>query len=170
MLHLGHHGAMCPDLGDPWLDVDGDTSIKDVDLLQDGTDQEPKVIVEEGSVNVVNIVHTTGVFKHKVQWCQCPGAKKKTVQLFQMQLFPASHLQPKTAFTFDVLDNFHIDAMECKTAASSFMRKSCCLTNNAFPHIVLVGSTFFQPIKLLSTGAQNRERELRCVSRQWRDL
>ncbi|KAF8463729.1 hypothetical protein DFH94DRAFT_796350 [Russula ochroleuca] len=102
---------------------------------------------------MVNTVHTTGVFKHKVRWCQCQSAPKKTVQLFQPQLFPASHLQPETAFTFDVLDHFHIDAMECKTAAASFIKKLCRLTNNAFPHVV-----------------PNRERELCQVSRQWHDL
>ena len=140
ILHLGHHGGMCPGTEDPWLDIDGDIHItEDADLFQDGLDGKPKDIMEDG---VVHMVHTTGVFKHKVRWCRCPGAPEKAVQLFQMRLFPASHLRPATVFTFDVLEHFHIDAMECKTAAASFMKKLCRLTNKAFPHVVPVSSTF----------------------------
>ena len=136
ILHLGHHGGMCLETEDPWLDVEKDiTETNNVDLLQDGMDEKAKNTLENG---VVNIVHTTGVFKHKVRWCQCPSAPDKTVQLFQMRLFPASHIRPETAFTFDVLDHFHIDAMECKTAAASFVKKLCRLTSNAFPHMVPV--------------------------------
>ncbi|KAI6137012.1 hypothetical protein F5141DRAFT_1059940 [Pisolithus sp. B1] len=39
------------------------------------------------------------------------------------RLFPASISKPKTAFTFDVLDHFLIDALECKTSAMSFYQK-----------------------------------------------
>jgi hypothetical protein len=130
---------MCPGTEDPWLDIEESVlGIDNVDLLHDTIGGKPKDILEDG---MVNIVHTTGVFKHKVRWCQCPNASDKAVQLFQMQLFPASHVRPETCFTFDVLDHFHIDAMECKTAAASFMKKLCRLTNSAFPHMVPVGSS-----------------------------
>jgi hypothetical protein len=140
ILHLGHQGGMCPDVQDTWMDIPGDKHIReDIELFQDCVDGKPKDIVEDG---LVNMVHTTGVFKHKVRWCQCQEAPEKTVQLFQMQLFPASHLRPETVFTFNVLEHFHIDAMECKTAAASFIKKLCRLTNNAFPHTVPVSSIY----------------------------
>ena len=139
ILYLGHHGGMCPDTGDPWLDEGNLPGTDNVDVLQESIDGNTKGILDD---RVFNIVHTTGVFKHKVRWCRCQDAPDKTVQLFQMRLFPASHLRPETAFTFDVLDHFHIDAMECKTAAASFVRKLCRLTNNAFPHTVPVSPTF----------------------------
>jgi hypothetical protein len=41
-------------------------------------------------------------------------------------------------FTFDVLDNFYIDAMECKTSAGSFFSKLRRLTSNGFPEQVPV--------------------------------
>jgi hypothetical protein len=139
VLHLGHHGGMCPDTEDPWLDVEETLpGMDNVDLLQDGIEEQTKNVLEDG---LVNIVHTTGVFKHKVRWCQCQSAPDKTVQLFELRLFPASHLKPETAFTFDVLEHFHIDAMECKTAAASFIKKLRRLTNNAFPHMVPVSFT-----------------------------
>ena len=64
ILHLGHHGGMCPDTKDPWLDVEKALpGMDNVDLLQDGIEEQTKNILKDG---LVNIVHTTGVFKHKV--------------------------------------------------------------------------------------------------------
>ncbi|KAF8430932.1 hypothetical protein L210DRAFT_961004 [Boletus edulis BED1] len=40
---------------------------------------------------------------------------------------------PQTVFTFNILDKFLIDELECKTSASSFYSKLRRLTNNAFP-------------------------------------
>jgi hypothetical protein len=60
------------------------------------------------------------------------------MQLFHDCLFPSSLDRPASAFTFAVLDHFYIDAMECKTAAHSFFRKLCRMTNNAFPNNVPV--------------------------------
>ncbi|KAG2108609.1 uncharacterized protein F5147DRAFT_799314, partial [Suillus discolor] len=75
------------------------------------------------------------------------------LQLLQAGLFPASTTRPRTAFTFEVLDHFLIDALECKTSAMSFFEKIRRLTNNAFPDTV-----------------PDRYRELMRVSRLWRDL
>src|SRR5882724_7617362 len=61
------------------------------------------------------------------------------IQLFRHGLFSASVIHPKTAFTFDVLDNFYMDAMECKTAGMSFFQKLRRFTNNAAPASVPVG-------------------------------
>jgi hypothetical protein len=134
IFYLGHHGDVCPQSPeDEWLNIQESTlAMDDVDFIEDGPSGKTKKDV------TISMVHTTGVFKHKVRWCQCPNASEKIIQLFQMGLFPASHIRPETAFTFDVLDHFHIDAMECKTAASSFMKKLRRLTNNAFPHAVPV--------------------------------
>jgi hypothetical protein len=136
MLQLGHRGGMCPESKDPWVDIEEKVPFADiVDIFQDSAG--PKIFEDA----TINIVHTTGVFVHKVCWCQCLSAPEKAVQLFQMRLFLASHVRPETAFTFDVLDHFYIDAMECKTAVASFAKKLCHLTNNAFPHTVPVSFT-----------------------------
>ncbi|KAI6115546.1 hypothetical protein EV401DRAFT_1889521 [Pisolithus croceorrhizus] len=66
-------------------------------------------------------------------------------------LFPASISKPKTAFTFDVLDHFLIDSLECKTSAMNFYQKLKRFTNNAFPE-------------------RDRYRELMRISWLWRDL
>ncbi|KAG2114595.1 uncharacterized protein F5147DRAFT_769903 [Suillus discolor] len=106
-----------------------------------------------GLSNLV-IVHSTGVYSHRVSWCQCPGADKDGhLHLLKAKLFPASITRPQSAFTFDVLDNFLIDALECKTSAMSFYQKLRRFTNNAFPHKI-----------------PDRYRELMRVSCIWRDL
>ncbi|KAI5985315.1 hypothetical protein EDC04DRAFT_2913872 [Pisolithus marmoratus] len=80
------------------------------------------------------MVHTEEICSHEVS-----------------RLFLASISKPKTAFTFDVLDHFLIDALECKTSAMSFYQKLKRFTNNAFPE-------------------RDRYRELMRVSWLWRDL
>ncbi|KDQ52137.1 hypothetical protein JAAARDRAFT_139229, partial [Jaapia argillacea MUCL 33604] len=64
-----------------------------------------------------------------------------------------SFKSPKTAFTFGVLDHFHIDAVECKTAVLNFYSKLRRITDNAFPD-----------------RFPDRYQGLMRVSRQWQDL
>jgi len=103
MLNLGHNGDVCP-------------------LSSDKTDQ-------------ITLVDSAGIFIHSVKWCRCNWSddQEKHLQLLQHRLFPSTFSKPQTAFTFNVLDEFLIDSLECKTSASSFYSKLRRLTNNAFP-------------------------------------
>jgi len=92
-----------------------------------------------GSQDTLVIAHSNGVFNHHIQWCACPGSAPHHIQLLRHGLFSASVIRPKTAFTFDVLDHFYMDAMECKTAGLSFFQKLRRFTNNAAPASVPVG-------------------------------
>jgi hypothetical protein len=87
------------------------------------------------------VVTSTGAFRHRIRWCQCPGAADPHIQLLRLQLFSATIKRPSTAFTFNVLDHFHIDAMEYKTAALNFYNKLRHLTSNAFPAMVPVSAS-----------------------------
>jgi len=89
-------------------------------------------------------VSSTGIFKRQVQWCQCPNKPAPFVQLLRSKLFPASFNRPETAFTFEVLDHFHLDALECKTAAMNFMSKIVRISNEAFPGKIPVHIPFLQ--------------------------
>jgi hypothetical protein len=55
-----------------------------------------------------------------------------------MRFFPATLKRPSTVFTFGVLDQFHVEAMECKTAARNFYSKLQRMTNNSNPFSVPV--------------------------------
>ena len=134
IMHLGHRGNGCTGQSATWED-ERDDEVDNGELEPLGEEDEDEGWAE----NEVLIVHSMGIFHHTVRWCMCSGdPPDKPMQLFQSGLFPATFTNTSTAFTFDVLDHFYIDAMECKTAAMSFMAKVRRFTNNAFPHKVLV--------------------------------
>jgi CxC2 like cysteine cluster associated with KDZ transposases len=87
---------------------------------------------------LVYIVHSTGVYQRSIRYCKCQHSLDPPIQLLQLHLFPSTFKNPATIFTFDVLDHFYIDAMECKTSAGSFFTKLRRLTSNAFPEQVPV--------------------------------
>jgi len=132
--------------------------------------------MEEGggdwSCDQFTIVHSTGIFIHHLKWCRCSDSKleDRHLQLLRSGILPSSIVKPKTAFTFDVLDNFLIDALECKTSARSFYQKLCRLSNNAFPDSLPVSNSNPRLLSLLHVFIQDRYRELMRVSRMWRDL
>jgi hypothetical protein len=95
----------------------------------------PLNIGENKPSDQITVVDSSGIFVHVVKWCKCNGAsdQDKHLQLLRHRLFPSTVFKPQTAFTFNVLDEFLIDSLECKTSASSFYSKLRRLTNNAFP-------------------------------------
>ncbi|KAG1723996.1 uncharacterized protein EDB91DRAFT_1087649 [Suillus paluster] len=152
---LAMGGEPCPNIShqpdpSPWEDLG---AMKDVFAQEEGDTIND---MQLGVSNLV-IVHSTGVYSHSVSWCQCSGAEKaQHLHLMKARLFPASITRPQSAFTFDVLDNFLIDTLECKTSAMSFYQKLHQFTNNAFPDKILDKKDCYC--------------ELMQVSHIWRDL
>lgn len=138
VIHLGHGGNECPSYGGEWEDIlpsmtsQNVPEMPDIDLL--GSTPEEDHFKQD----ILILVDVSGVHRHNIRWCCCPEAPAHDMQLFHMHLFPASKSRPGTAFTFNVLDNFYIDSVECKTAANSFFHKLKRLTNNPFPGTVPV--------------------------------
>ncbi|KAG2057847.1 hypothetical protein BDR06DRAFT_877301, partial [Suillus hirtellus] len=152
IIHLGHGGHPCPNL----LRQSNPSPWSDLGVMEDmfGHGEGDTIYDTQLGLSNLVIVHSTGVYSHCVSWCQCPGADKdRYLHLLKARLFPASITCPQSAFTFDVLDHFLIDALECKTSAMSFYQKLRCFTNNAFPHKI-----------------SDRYCELMWVFRIWRDL
>lgn len=85
----------------------------------------------------LRLVDTTGIFSRRVRWCSCVDEEGVVVpqdmQLLEANFYPSSSERPSTAFTFNVLDEFSIDTLECKTAALSFLSKLRRLTDRVFP-------------------------------------
>ena len=88
---------------------------------------------------IITIIDRSGVHEIGVRWCCCPDAAKRDMQLMAAGLFPATFWNPKTAFTFRVLEEFHLDNLECKTTPSQFSSRLRRLTNDEFPNTVPVG-------------------------------
>jgi CxC2 like cysteine cluster associated with KDZ transposases len=88
---------------------------------------------------IITVVDRSGVHEIGVNWCSCPDAPEHDMQLMMAGLFPATFRNPKTAFTFRVLEDFHLDNLECKTTPSQFFSRLRRLTNDEFPNTVPVG-------------------------------
>src|ERR1700733_337953 len=117
---------------------DSDDTVEFSDKHQPSQSSESTAHSESRST--LTIVASTGIFKRSIRWCHCAKSSKQYVQLLlRAKLFPASFKNPKTAFTFEVLDQFRLDALECKTAAMNFMSKIGRITDEAFPSRVPVG-------------------------------
>lgn len=85
------------------------------------------------------IVDRTGVHSLRVEFCRCLNHPNDIDQLLDMGLYPASQQRFKTCFTFDVLDDFVLDNLECKTSASNFYTRLRRVTDPVFPDRVPVG-------------------------------
>jgi hypothetical protein len=88
---------------------------------------------------VITIIDRSGVHEIGVRWCCCLNAPKRNMQLMAAGLFPATFRNPRTAFTFRVLEEFHLDNLECKTTPSQFISRLRRLTSDEFPNAVPVG-------------------------------
>jgi len=148
ILHVGHGGRVCPgpEEEDGWEDMDNygtlPTPLDFVESPIENIDPMPST-----KVNVIVVVDTAGIFRHRVSWCTCHAKPDYPLMLFRDHLFPASFSRPETVFTFNVLDNFYMDSMECKTSANNFYNKLSRLTSNTFPHDVPVSSIIFSSVK-----------------------
>ena len=151
ILHLGHGGLCCPaNLSSSSTEVKAagngeDLEQVEVEAASDGGDEklgESDGELPEGwelrDKKTLVLIDISGVHQLTVSWCCCPNAPDQAFQLFRHRLFPASTSRPSTAFTFDVLEYFHIDAVECKTSASNFSSKLRRLTNFSSPQSVPV--------------------------------
>jgi hypothetical protein len=88
---------------------------------------------------IITVIDRSGVHEIGVTWCRCSEAPEHDMQLMMAGLFPATFQNPKTAFTFQVLEEFHLDNLECKTTPSQFFSHLRRVTNDEFPNTVPVG-------------------------------
>ncbi|KAF8270241.1 hypothetical protein EI94DRAFT_1463769, partial [Lactarius quietus] len=86
----------------------------------------------------ITVIDRSGIHEIGINWCRCPEAPKHDLQLMMAGLFPATFHNPKTAFTFQVLEEFHLDNLECKTTPSQFFSHLRRLTNDVFLNTVPV--------------------------------
>ena len=141
-MHLGHGGLCCPKNGSSPASEARAAEVEEVRDEEDEELEEADEVLLEGweprDKRTLVLVDISGVYQLIVSWCCCPNASDQASQLFQHRLFPASTSKPSTAFTFGVLEYFHIDAVECKTSASNFFSKLRRLTDFSNPQSVPV--------------------------------
>jgi CxC2 like cysteine cluster associated with KDZ transposases len=69
------------------------------------------------------VFDTNGVHSVHVRFCEChgsAGASHHRTQLLRARWLPASIQRPRTAFTFDVLESFHLLTLQGKTSLYDF--------------------------------------------------
>jgi hypothetical protein len=101
----------------------------------------------------LTVIDTTGIHHMPFVHCFCNGRKDVDILLMELGLFPASFKDVETVFTFEVLDDFRIENLECKVSAWQYFNKLRRITCPFFP-----------------TSVANRYAELRRASRAWRNL
>lgn len=119
VLDIGHNGRPCPQ----------NSNIKHWFATSAAYDQ------------LLVVVDVSGVYDVPIRWCQCKGQTDKSLRyhlLLRMGLYPTSTTNPKTVFTFQCLDHFHMDIMECNTPASAFYSKLRRLTDDWDSDVVKV--------------------------------
>ena len=83
--------------------------------------------------SVLIVVDILGIFHRKFRWCNCAGSPNNLTQLLHAKLYPASTKDPRTVFTFSLLDYFLADNLECKTSVKNFVNKIKHMTNELHP-------------------------------------
>ena len=102
----------------------------------------------------VTIVDASGIHHVPVVGCSCDRQDPNIdIAYLKMGLFATSFERIQTVFTFEVLKDFRLSNLECKTTAYQYYQKLRRLTCPEFPKAVL-----------------NRYRELRRLSREYRNL
>ncbi|KAH9035448.1 hypothetical protein EDB83DRAFT_2228949 [Lactarius deliciosus] len=116
-LHLGHSGNLCPNQS-MYHQVGSQNEYNTAADLG-FSNSKPGHCDEEGN-QIITVINRSGIHEIGVSWCCCPEAPKRDMQLMMAGLFPATFHNLKTVFTFQVLEDFHLDNLECKTTPSQF--------------------------------------------------
>ena len=108
VLYLGHGGNPCPNLKQ---------STKSTSFV---------------------IVHKNGLHNTSIHYCHCNPELDRVSQLINHQLFPPTLDVPQTAFTFNVLDDFHRLSLTAKISAYDYYKALKRHTNAVTPRTVPV--------------------------------
>ncbi|KAF9489079.1 hypothetical protein BDN71DRAFT_1512482 [Pleurotus eryngii] len=85
----------------------------------------------------VLFVHMNGLHLLPYIQCGCEGLQERITGAVQMQLMLASFTIFKTMFTFDVLEDFHLANLECKTLAYQYYQLLRRKTEPLAPQVVV---------------------------------
>jgi hypothetical protein len=76
------------------------------------------------------LIDSTGIFEIGLDYCGCDTAQTRTKQLLRAAWFPATALDPRTAATFRVLEQYHLLSFESKASGYEFYHAIARLTDN----------------------------------------
>ncbi|KAJ8515159.1 hypothetical protein ONZ45_g7382 [Pleurotus djamor] len=76
------------------------------------------------------ILTFTGIVETNLNFCNCLQASTRYQQLLRARLFPATHQEPRTAATFEVLRHFQLLSFNSKVSAYEYYQTLVRLTDN----------------------------------------
>jgi hypothetical protein len=94
------------------------------------------------SDQIFRIIHTNGIHTTKLRFCGCPGAPDNLTQLMCAELFPSTPSDPRSAYTFAVLKDFHMHNLQSKCGAFDYILSLRRLTDNVFTNKVPVSQSY----------------------------
>ncbi|KZP16524.1 hypothetical protein FIBSPDRAFT_957932 [Athelia psychrophila] len=104
-------------------------------------------------VQAFTVIDTSGVHTIKLVYCGCAGHVPFNIHLLRARLFPATIRSPHSAFTFDILNTFHLLNTQGKLSLYHFYNAIHCKSDNAG-----------------FRGLKDRYDEMRPIVHLWRHL
>ena len=86
------------------------------------------------------VIDTTGIHRISVDYCDCERKCHLPIQLMRARLFPATVINPKTAATYRVLEQFHLLRTQSKVSAYEFYNALARCTDNVQPESTKVSA------------------------------
>ncbi|KAJ3833393.1 hypothetical protein F5878DRAFT_699884 [Lentinula raphanica] len=103
--------------------------------IQLGHSGKPCPTLDQPKPVKFTVTHSNGVHGTCLSFCNC-GQGSRVQQLMRARLFPASLLEPETAFTFTVLREYDIHSLQAKIPAYDYLLSLRRLTDNVHTHRV----------------------------------
>jgi hypothetical protein len=79
--------------------------------------------------SLFTVIHTNGLHRLRLHFCNCPGAPKAWIQLVRSRLWPATVADPQTVVTFNVLRHFEKVNVFGHTTATDYYRAIVHMTD-----------------------------------------
>ncbi|EJU00647.1 hypothetical protein DACRYDRAFT_53864, partial [Dacryopinax primogenitus] len=76
------------------------------------------------------VIHANGIHNILPGFCQCPRGPNHHIQLLCANLFPATFDNPKTAFSFTIMKDFHLHRLCLKKSTYDYYAKLVRQTSN----------------------------------------
>ena len=169
VVHLGHHSRPCPVRDPVQLSEEPQPFTENWEIYGSPSGLADKPL----DCNLLTVADNNGVHRVWFRPCSCREGGEE-YDFLELGLYPASYTRVETVFTFDLLQNCHVDNLECKTSVYHLWSKLTQLTCSFFSAGVPVsGILCFVKICISHPGrfiSQNRHQELFRVLRQWRNL
>ncbi|KAL0062922.1 hypothetical protein AAF712_010184 [Marasmius tenuissimus] len=103
--------------------------------VQLGHHGEPCPYLDKPRPVSFTVVHSNGVHGTMLSFCNCKTVKK-VEQLMRSRLFPSSVHEPETAYTFAMMREYDVQALQGQFSAYDWVHSLRRLTDNAHTHLV----------------------------------